>query len=71
MERHSNSAFVIAEELGGARLPEAEISKKEAQVEGFLSALGKSIVFRLLRAETDRGAELYFPLQEAPSSRKT
>ena len=54
-------AFVIAEELGGARLSEAEIAKKKTQVEGFLSALGKSIVFRLLSAETNRGAQLNLP----------
>ena len=52
MERHNDSTFVVAEELGGARLPEAEISKKEAQVEGFFSTLGESIVFCLL--STDR-----------------
>ena len=52
MERHSDSPLVVTEELGGARLPEAEISKKEAQVEGFFSTLGESIVFCLL--STDR-----------------
>ena len=52
MERHSDSTLVVTEELGGARLPEAEISKKEAQVEGFFSTLGESIVFCLL--STDR-----------------
>ena len=61
MERHSDSALVVTEELGGARLPEAEVSKKEAQVEGLFSALGESIVLCLLSAETYRGAEFHFP----------
>ena len=70
MERHNDSTFVVAEELGGA-LPEAEISKKEAQVEGFFSTLGESIVFCLLSTETDRGAELHFPTARGATSRKT
>ena len=43
MKCHGDGAFVVAEEHGRESLSEAEVTKKEAQIECFIGALRKGV----------------------------
>ena len=61
MQAHSDGTTIIAVQGSVRGMSKPECMEEHAEIEGVISSFRQRVILRLLSAQADGGAELYFP----------